>query len=231
MRRHLPALAGLALAGLALAGCATGGVNYPAGGPGGNELDVDAAWLAGGSMIVVVTYGSSSCAPLLDGAVLDGGALVVSLKENPDSAKACTDDLAPQPLLVGTPAGVDPAKELEIQVTLGDSLGDTDLDGYTGGAVEEYTPSAAWVDDGLLAILTWGSSSCAPVVQSATAETPDTVAVSFVTPAADQVCTMDMAPRVVVTSVEGEVSDDATLSLGPLGASPDGAGGGAIPIH
>jgi hypothetical protein len=36
---------------------------------------------------------------------------------------------------------------------------------------------------------------------------------------------------VVVTSVEGEVSDDAPLSLGPLGASPDGAGGGAIPIH
>ncbi len=231
MRRRLaPALAGIALAALALAGCSTTNLSgdAPSDVPPAGEFEVDAAWLAGGSLITIVTYGSSTCVPMLDDVVLDGGVLVVSLNEA--DAEVCTADLVPQPTLVGVPEGVDPAKELEIQVTLGDAFGETDLDAYAGGPVEEYTPSAGWVDDGVVAILTWGSSSCAPVVESAVAETPTEVVVTFVTPAADQVCTMDMAPRVAIAPVEGEVSDEATLTLGPLGDVPGGTGGGSIPI-
>ncbi len=245
MRRRLAglALAGLAVVGLALAGCGThrstdpGSLIPGAGAPEdsvpGSGLQVDAGWLAGGSLIAVVTYGSStpSCLPSLDDVVLDGGVVVVSLEENPEAAKGCDGDLVPQPVLVGTPEGADAAEGIGIQVTLGTAFGETTLDPYTGGPVEDYTPSAGWIDDGVVAFVTWGSSSCAPVVQSAVAQTPTEVVVSFAPQAADQVCTMDMAPRLAVVAVDGEVSRDATLSLGALGAAPGDAGPGAIPIH
>ena len=40
----------------------------------------------------------------------------------------------------------------------------------TPGSSTEYQPSAGWFDDGGLVLLTWGSSSCAPVVESVEAD-------------------------------------------------------------
>lgn len=240
-RRLLPALATVALAALALTGCATGSGQQAGSEPSepgtpaqtapGGDFDVDAAWLAGGSMIAVVTYGSSTptCQPRLDDAVLDDGVLVVSLLEPEESA--CDGDLVPRSLLVEAPAGIDPATGLDVQVTMGEAFAETSLLGYQAGEVDEYQPSAGWAGDEHIAILTWGSSSCAPTIESTTVVSPTEVTVTFTTPAADQVCTMDMAPRVVIATLDSEVSRDATLTLGGVGAAPgDGSVGAPIPI-
>jgi hypothetical protein len=231
-RRLLSSLVAVAVAALALAGCATGSTLGPGAAPtdpGSSELTapsgdfpVDAAWLAGGSMIALVTYGSSTptCQPRLDGAVLDDGVLVVSLLEPEETS--CDADLGPRSLLVGLPAGVDPAEGLDVQVNMGDAFAETALAAYQGGAAEEYQPSAGWAGDEHIAILTWGSSSCAPSIESTTVVSQTEVAVAFTTPAADQVCTMDMAPRVAIATIDGDVSRDATLTLGGVGAAPGG---------
>ena len=239
-RRLAPALGAAALA-LALAGCATAtapgaGETTPADPAGQTKpqgsapLEADAAWLHGGSMIAVITYGSSSCRPGVEDAVLDDGVLVVTLVQPGDGP--CTDDLVPQALAVAAPGGVEPADGLDVQVLLGDDVADVALAPYTGGAVEEYTPSAGWAGDDKIAILTWGSSSCAPAIESTTVVSPTEVAVTFAAARADQVCTMDMAPRVVVAVTEGEVSRDATVTLGGLsgGAPGDREVGAPIPI-
>jgi len=211
--RSLSAAALLAAGLLTLAGCATGSA-APGGAPDAASesvgLDVDAAWLAGGSLIALVTHGSSSCVPIAADATLDDGVLVVTL-EDPEAGTPCTRDLVPRATLVGVPEGVDATKELDIQVSYGDVWGETDLDAYAGGAVEDYTPSAGWVDDDVFAILTWGSSSCAPQIESVDAEGAE-VTVTFATPDPATVCTMDMAPRVALAAVSG-VDGAATVTL------------------
>ncbi len=240
-RRLLPALAALALAGVALTGCATGEAQGPDGAPdpggqtmpeGSDVVEVDAAWLAGGSMIAVVTYGSSTpgCQPTLDGSVLDEGVLVVSLAAGAESA--CDGDLVPQALLVETPAGVDPADGLDVQVSVSDTYADATLAPFAGGPAEDYAPSAGWAGDEHVAILTWGSSSCAPSIEKTTVVSPTEIVVTFATPRADQVCTMDMAPRVAVATLDGEVSRDATVTLGGIAGGPAGdeTPGAPLPI-
>ncbi|MCT9819196.1 hypothetical protein N3K63_02725 [Microbacterium sp. W1N] len=223
---RLLSVAALVAAGmLALAGCAantpapaasgdapaSSGVVQP-----GQELEVDAAWLAGGTAIALVTSGSSTCVPTASEATVQAdGTLAVTLTDI--EGQACTRDLVPRASFVALPEGVDPTRELDIVVTYADATGDTDLDGYSGGPVEEFTPSAGWVDDDQLVLLTFGSSSCAPVVENVEVAGA-AVTVTFVAPAADQVCTMDMAPRLTLVTAPEAEDDNATLTL---------AGGGA----
>ncbi len=220
--RSLSVAALLAAGLLALTGCATGSTAPGTSPDAASEtagLDVDAAWLAGGSLIALVTQGSSSCVPIAADATLDDGVLVVTL-EDPDAGTPCTRDLVPRATLVGVPEGVDATKKLEIQVSYGDVWGDTDLDAYAGDAVEDFTPSAGWVDDDVFAILTWGSSSCAPQVESVDAEGAD-VTVTFATPDPATMCTMDMAPRVTLAGVSGaDRPATATLTGGFEFAEP-----------
>lgn len=216
-------VAGVALAALALAGCATGVATDPGDAPsdaapvtGAGELEVEAGWLAGGSLIALVTQGSSTCVPIAsDVTVQADGSLAVTLEDpaaTDGSELACTADLAPRATLVALPDGVTPGQELDIVVTYGDARGDTDLDAFDGKAVEDYSPSAAWIDDHLFTLVTWGSSSCAPVVESFEA-TGDAATLTFVTPPADQMCTMDMAPRVLALTTEYFADDIATVTL------------------
>lgn len=227
MRRRLTAALGGALVLLsALTACATGGAPSPGGVPDGgapppSEWDVDAAWLAGGSMIAVVTYGSSTCVPTLVDATADAGVLVVELADA--EANGCTDDLVPRPLAVPVPSGVDTSAEVEIQVSMGEAYADADLDPYTAGPVEEFTPSAGWLGDDAIAILTWGSSTCLPVVESVTVPSAASVVVQFQKPDAQQVCTMDLVPQLTVAVLpdDADVDDTATLTLGGIaGADP-----------
>lgn len=211
---------------LGLAGCATGGSGPGAGpSPSGvraGEIAVDAAWLDGGRMIAVVTPGSSTCAPIVGEVDVESdGTLDVGLVDA--EGVACTADSVPRAVGVVLPEGVDPTRDLAVRVTYGiDSWGETDLDGFDGAAVEEYTPSAGWVDDGLFALVTWGSSGCVPEVESVKVAAADAVTVTFVTPPADQVCTMDMGPRIALVSVDG-VDDDAAVTLTLTGGSDFGA--------
>ncbi len=213
-RRTLAMITLLSAGAFALAGCATASPTPASSGasaaPGATELEVDAGWLDGGRSVALVTRGSSSCVPLATSATLQADGSVAVTLEDPSADTACTRDLVPRASLVSLPEGIDTAKDLDLVVTYGDARGETDLDAYAGPVVAEYSPSAGWVDDGVLAILTWGSSSCPPAVQDA-AVAGDEVMVTFVTPPADQVCTMDMAPRVALAQVEG--ADDATTAV------------------
>lgn len=241
MARHASSvLAGIGLAALlagGLAGCATGAAVDPSAGGSdapstavsdapsadATEIEVEAAWLDGGRMIGLVTEGSSTCLPLVQDAGLEAdGTLAVVLAEA-DASQACTRDLVPRVTLVALPEGVDPAKDLEISVSGEGYYGDADLDGVPGldpalGA-GEYSPSAGWTDeDGMFVVLTWGSSSCPEVVESAEATGADAVTVTFAAAPEDQVCTMDMGPRGAVAFVDG-LEDRADVALTLTGAT------------
>lgn len=219
--RTTAASALLLLSALALAGCAT----TPGGAAPGNtgssgsdagsaapsqDVDVEAAWLDGGRAVGLVTYGSSSCQPVVGEVSAAGQTVTVELSD--PEGTACTRDLVPRASYVGLPAGVDPAQDVDIVVTGGYS-GDADLDGVagleapTGGVNDEMLPSAGWFDDAGLVLLTWGSSSCPPVFETVALD-GSAVRATETAGSADQVCTMDYAPRLSVLAVEG-VSDDA----------------------
>lgn len=202
---------GLVAAGLlgvgALAGCASGAGSAPeTSSPDASEsvpaADVQAAWLDGGRSIAVVTSGSSTCAPTsVEMPTLEGRVLTVPLAES--TRTACTRDFVPRATLVPLPEGVDPTQGLQIAIT-GAVAGETILAGLpeAPAPVPEFSPSAGWVDSSMVALLTWGSSGCPPVVETVTAAGGE-VAIGFATPPADQVCTADMAPRVALAEVGG----------------------------
>jgi len=175
------------------------------------DLEVEAAWVDGGRMIAVTTWGSSTCVPVAEEAVVgDDGALAVTLTDaGPQGTEqACTTDMVQRATLVGVPEGVDPAAGLEVEVTYANAVGDAALAAVTGlagpGTETDYAPSAGWVGtDGTFALVTWGSSSCAPELQDLQVPSETEVAITFATPAADRVCTMDMAPRVLLAVAEG----------------------------
>src|SRR6478609_2486593 len=127
--RHLMArsalfagLGALALASLLLAGCATPSGGSPSTEPSASETltpdpDLGAAWLDSGRLVGLVTLGSSTCVPgLADEATYSDGVMHVEFA-TPEAAQACTSDLVPRVTLVGVPAGVDPAEDLQIEVT------------------------------------------------------------------------------------------------------------------
>ncbi len=223
----------LAAAGAALTGCATptGGGGSSSASPssgsespspsgstaGGGTDDVEAAWLDGGRGVGIVTYGSSTCLPVVGEPTYADGVLTVDLSD--PEGEACTRDLVPRGSFVALPEGVDPARELQIVVT-GTYADDIDLDGLVGEipVPEEYAPSAGWADDSELLVLTWGSSTCPPVLESVETTGPAEVVLRFAEPPADQVCTADMAPRVTVAALaddtDGDTPAEAVLAGG-----------------
>ncbi|MGZ0066983.1 hypothetical protein [Microbacterium arborescens] len=217
--RTTAASALLLLSALALAGCATtpGGAapgTSASGAPGSaapsQDADVEAAWLDGGRAVGLVTYGSSSCQPVVGEVTASGQTVTVELTD--PEGTACTREYVPRASYVGLPAGVDPTQDVDI-VVAGGYTGDAELDGVagltapTGELIGDMVPSAGWFDDAGLVLLTWGSSSCPPVFETVALD-GDTVRATEAAGAADQVCTMDYAPRLSVLGVEG-VSDDA----------------------
>lgn len=170
------------------------------------ENDMEATWLDDGRMFAIVTWGSSSCIPTAESVTADGQTVTVELNAG-DKNQACTSDIAPRASLGALPEGVDPTKDVELVVTLGDVTDDVDLDGnaaLTMGAAD-MKPSAGWFEDDSLVLLTWGSSTCLPIVDSVEASSGGGT-VTFVTE--DRMCTMDMAPRATVISF-AELDDDA----------------------
>ena len=217
------ALGSLAAASLALAGCAT-----PSGGPPSDSAspqssiapdpDLGAAWLDEGRLVGLVTLGSSTCVPTLaDEARYTDGVLHVELAA-PEADRPCTTDLVPRVTLVGVPQDVDPADDLQIEVTGDDYFGQVELEGVAGldpSGETDYEPSAGWATtEGQFVILTWGSSTCVPVIADVAATGPAEVTVTYQTPPDNQACTMDMVPRAAVTAVNDlEEDSDVTAIL------------------
>ncbi|MDQ1130203.1 hypothetical protein [Microbacterium sp. SORGH_AS_0888] len=199
-------------------------------------MDVDAAWLDGGRLIGVVTWGSSSCVPVAASAALGAdGTLAVTLEDAPASEggtpRACTADHAPRVSLVDVPQGVDPATGVGLHVTYGAGAGETALAAAPGltrpDTPSDNAPSAGWTGTpGMFAFVTWGSSSCVPAVKDVAATGDAQVTLTFAEPAADRVCTMDMVPRAGLAQVSGV----KTASGAQLVLAGDAFAGVAVPI-
>lgn len=220
-------------AALLLAGCTVGPgagagetTSDPSAGPGASDEfdDMEGTILDDGRAFAVVTWGSSTCIPLVDEVSADGQKVSVTLVDS-DADQVCTADMA-QRASVGTlPEGVDPTAEITLAVTYGELQDDVDLEGdaaFTGtpGSPTEYTPSAGWFDDSSLVLLTWGSSGCPPVVDSVEGS-GNTGTVTFATDP-EQMCTMDMAPRATILSFDDDAIDDEDFTLTLVGDSLDG---------
>jgi hypothetical protein len=146
----------------------------------------------------------------------DSTTATVTVELTDPDATACTRDYVPRASLVTLPAGVDPTTDLRVVVT-GTYAGEASLAGDAGlagipGGMTEYLPSAGWYDHGGFLVLSWGSSTCAPQLESAEATGTDEVTATFATPPADQVCTADMAPRVTVAEV-ADVKEGADVQV------------------
>ncbi len=232
--------AALAAATLLVAGCAsTPGDAAPGASaaptstatdaPGGQvdlepEDGFEAAWLDDGRMFAVISWGSSTCVPAVDTVAAEGQKITASLVQVEGEDAVCTADLAPRASIGAVPEGVDPTKDAELSVTFGDVTDDADLDGDAGltgvpGSSTLYTPTAGWFDDEALVLLTWGSSSCPPVVESVEgAGSAGTV--TFVTDET-QACTMDMAPRATIIAFGDDQIDGDGFELTLVGGGLD----------
>ena len=231
--RSLASVLGVFAAALLVAGCTAGpGAQAPTNSPapeadaGDDQDDMDGTLLDDGRMFAVITIGSSTCVPQVADATADGQTVTVTLADpEGESPQPCTKDLAPRASIGALPEGVDPTKDITLNVTYGDLADDVDIDGDpaatgTPGSTTEFLPSAGWVDDALV-LLTWGSSSCAPVVESL--EGSGSAGTVTFTTDEDQVCTMDMAPRATLLAFgEDEVDDDAPFTLTLVGGGLDG---------
>jgi hypothetical protein len=224
------AAASTALLMLALAGCASSTGAAPSGTAvpppvDTGTMEASAAWLDDGRMIGVVTHGSSTCVPIAEEVEGSGQTITVALVD-PD-AKACSADLAPRATAIVVPKSVDRTKDVTIVIT-GAVEDSVELDGrhdLTGTGQTDYLPSAGWSTESEFVVLTWGSSGCAPSVESVTAKDEHAIALAFAEFPADQVCTADMAPRLVVAAVPNGFGDedDVTLTLtggGVTGTTP-----------
>jgi len=232
--RPLASVVGLIAAAFLVAGCTAGpGADTPTSSPApsagsvDDQNDMEGALLDDGRMFAVVTWGSSTCVPQVDQVTGEGQTVTVTLADPAAEAeKPCTADLAPRASLGALPEGVDPTKDITLNVTYGDLTDDIDLDGDpaaagTPGSSTEYLPTAGWFDDGALVLLTWGSSSCIPVVESLEGSGTSGTA-TFVTDD-DQVCTMDMGPRATMLAFgDDTVEDDGTFTLTLVGGGLDG---------
>jgi hypothetical protein len=177
-----------------------------------------------GRLFAVVTWGSSSCIPVVDEVAGEGQTVRVTLADAATD-QVCTADYAPRASVGALPEGVDPTREVTLQVTYGDDSDDVDLDGdaaNTGvpGSPTEYLPSAGWVDDGMLVLLTWGSSGCPPIVESVEGS-GNAGTVTFTTDD-ERMCTMDMAPRATLLSFEDDAVSDDGFTLTLVGGGLDG---------
>lgn len=223
------ALAAATLLAAGLSGCAQSpsapGSSAPAptsttdAGAGQETDDAEVAWLDGGRSFAVVTWGSSTCVPQTDSISASGQEITVTLVD-PDE-KACTADLAPRASLAVIPEGVDVTKDIDVTVVNGDFTADADLDALSAApsGATDMQPSAGWFDDQGIVLLTWGSSTCPPVV-SGVEETDGGATVTFADD--DRVCTMDMAPRVTVLGVQEPAHDDAPFTLTLTGGNLSG---------
>ncbi|WP_102194620.1 hypothetical protein [Microbacterium aurantiacum] len=232
-QRLATALSALAATALLIAGCtATPGsatptstaTTQPSSSPDDDFGDIEGTLLDGGRMFAVVTWGSSTCVPAVDTVTAEGQTVTVTLVDT-DADAVCTKDMAPRASAGMLPEGVDPTQDITLNVTYGDVVDDVDLDGDpalagAAGTPTDYQPSAGWVGDGGLVLLTWGSSGCPPVIESVQGA-GNAGTVTFSTDP-DQICTMDMAPRATLISFGDDAVEEDGFTLTLVGDNLDG---------
>ncbi len=218
----------LGLAAL-LSGCATTPATSPTNSPEATtapsevpeetslpDADFTAGWLASGTMIGVVTTGSSTCVPVASAVEGSGSTITVTLAE-PDPAQPCTRDLQARITGIGIPDGVDVTKPLTVDVTYNDATASIKLDAAPAPAADPMAmaPSAGYVGAGTIGLVTYGSSTCRPAVESVEpGADASKLTATFATPDANQPCTMDLAPRVTLIGAESGVTELTFVDMG-----------------
>lgn len=226
--RALPSAAALAAVALLAVGCSTtpgsgaptsssapSDVSTPPIADGADEVEV--AWIDEGRAFAVLTWGSSSCAPVLGDVAASGQGIRVTLAASAE--KACTDDLAPRALMVPVPAEIDVTADVEVEVVHGERTRSAGLDARAEApkGETEFQPSASWFDDGIV-LLTWGSGSCRPVVNDVR-RTDAGATITFQD--IDGVCTMDMSARLTPILIS-QPDDDGPFELELVGGGLEG---------
>ena len=162
--------------------------------------------------------------PEIDDVTAQGQKVSATVADLPADT-ACTADFAPRASLVVLPAGVDPARDVTIvakgadvdaEVTV---AGDAALTGRPGESTG-FQPSAGWYDRSGIVLLTWGSSSCPPVVEGIE-EKAGGATVTFRDE--DRICTRDMAPRTTVLALGSPPAETAGYTLTLVGDGLDAA--------
>ena len=166
---------------------------------------------------LVVAFLASACADS-SGAGGTGG----DEAEATPSATASTSALSPSPSgEPGASPSVPPGglPELaEVEIVAG-AAGRGLSDGVEG--TMDSPAGVGWSPEaGLLYVVTFGSSSCPTLAESAAKGDGDELTVVLVPPPADAICTMDYAPTTTVVAVPdgADAGSPVTVTLGDLGA-------------
>lgn len=153
-------------------------------------------WLDGGKALGVVTWGSGSrsCYPVVQDVTVANQDINVVLA-GPTVEGVCTQDLREQLILVGLPEGVDSKAAATVTLTTAEETQEVALSARPADAPD--TPagerSATLTPLGVV-LISYGSSSCPPVV-----DTIDGTTVTF--SAIEQACTMDYSPRATLLDI------------------------------
>lgn len=214
-------------AALALSGCATpiaGGAGSPAAGtpePAGTQQpaptspdvnletgDVGAFWAPGGSGVLITTWGSGSCVPVVAGVeTLPDGFDVVFTEPDPD--RVCTMDYTQRVTYAPIVDTADRTAPTSVTIHLDGVDTTVDVAPYTG-TVSSEVPIAGFTPDGVVAIVSEGSGSCRPIVSGVTDETASGMTVTFAPH--DGPCTRDLQRRATLVA-SSVIEPGATLTL------------------
>lgn len=176
--------------------------------------EMQAVWV--GSESIIITAPGDGCRPTLTDVVVGDQSLDVRI-EKLGGEEACMQPLIVYGHLLVIPAGIDTSKPLTLNVTnWDDQTADIELAGNSDGGLVpadkmiQPAPAAVWVNDSDIAVLTYGSSSCAPIGGEFTGE-GETLTLKLTDPDT-QMCTMDYAPRVTIIHAP-DVAKDASFIL------------------
>ena len=169
-----------------------------------------AAWLENGGAVGIVTWGDVSCTPVVTDALLWDSRYVVELTEPDD--EDCAGESVPRASLGRLTEPLDMTTELEI-VLAGDYQGIIRLAGDPNPLPEaEFgQPSAGWYSSDGLAVLTWGSTSCPPEVESTEVTAADELTVVLVE-STESSCTRDIGRRVTIAEVDASGLGDGRVT-------------------
>lgn len=193
-----------------------------------NTFDLEAAWLSGGDSIVLVTRGSSNCLPSVTEVSASGTSQLKVTLEPAAEDLACLRDFVPQFNVIEAPSDLDRSAPITLKVEYLDAIATAELaavSDYTSGTLE-LTDSAGWASDTSIVLVTYGSSSCVPMLESAARDAEGNVVVNFADLATEQACTADLAPRFTfIEGIESGKTDGVNLIL-----NGDGYAGEKVPV-
>ncbi|MGC5224685.1 hypothetical protein ACPW96_19140 [Micromonospora sp. DT81.3] len=183
-----------------------------------------AAWLSDGRAVAIVTQGGATCAPTVGEITEAADTLEIELLDQDD--ESCSADGALRASLAIPAEQLNMTEDHRIVlrgdyeglVTLpGDPDGESPSDGSSGLA-----RSAGWFSSDDFVLLTFGSSSCPLVIESAEVTAEDEVTVSLPSPVVGKACTRDRVGRVTVIETDGSGLGDGPVSaVIPRGGSDD----------